>query len=124
MSYWIVGAIVLALIYFCLLVYRVVKELRPTMTAAHKVGLTMQKTVEQSQEIGYRMQSISESLAWQGEQIQIIRAYAADTMEQAKLAYSVVEPMMFTYRAVKSAYQNHKNGTAKSWLSKLLEKVS
>jgi uncharacterized protein YoxC len=124
MTYWIVGAIVLALIYLGILVYRVVKELGPTMTAAHKAGLTMQKTVEQSQEIGYRMQSISESVAWQGQQIQIIRAYAADTIEQVKLASSVIEPMKFTYRAAKAVYHNHKNGTAKSWLSKLLDKVT
>jgi len=124
MPYWIIAAIVLALIYFCIMLYRVIKELRPTMKAANKAALTMQQAVEQSQEIVYRMHSISENLARQGEEIQLIRAYAAHMVDQWKLAASLVEPMMFTYNAVKSVYLTHKNGTAKGWVSKLLQKVT
>lgn len=124
MTYWIIGgAIAIALIYLCIMMYRVVREVRPTMKAAHKAMSTMQRAAEQSQEIVYHMHSISENLARQSEQIQIIRAYATHTIDQVKLTASAVEPAVFTYKAVRSFYESHKNGTPKNWFSKILDKV-
>ena len=120
MTYWIVGAIALALILLGIMVYQVLKELRPTVKAAQKAALTMQKAAEQSQEIVYRMQSISENLAHQGEQIQIIRAYATETVYQVREAATLVKPALFAYESAKVLYQNYKNGTSKSWLAKLV----
>jgi uncharacterized protein YoxC len=123
MIYWIVGvAVAMALILLGMMIYRVVKEVRPTIQAANKAVSTLQQTVEQSQEIVYRMNSISGNLAEQSINIQIIRALAADSIEQVKDAASLVKPIQYTYRGIKTIY--HSNGAARDWVEKLKEKFS
>jgi len=93
-------------------VFRVYRELRPTLAAARHAAKTMERTLEGTQEIADHVKSISENLERGSIEAQITMALARDSIDRVKQTAAIVLPIKYTIQGVKELYK--RNGATRA----------
>jgi membrane protein len=102
MGYFVIGFIALAgLVAVGIFVYRLIKEIGPTVHQAKSTAEAFQSTIQESKELGEHFKSISEAIQRERAELQVATEAARQTIGQISNIVSVAKPMGDTIQLLK-----------------------
>ena len=104
-------------------VYRLIKEIGPTLDQAKSTATTIQSAIQQSKEIGEHFKSISEAIQREKLEMQVTTVAARETLGEISNLVSVASPIGDAFKSIKRQTRPNPVPTkAKRFLEKIQHK--